>query len=503
MGKKWEQLRSRMLAAVRKNPVEVLLIAFYCVLDCYLFEAGNYRVWKPVLMYAPVLFLLTYLLNGLTEGRKSRWLYYLSGFLFLPVRLWVAEPFSTAWAVSVVVVQLLYLSSRWEKENEAFMQTALRYVWTCLVAGGLSVVAWLLVISVYQSIHYIFEIGEGWSERYFTYAATFAYFGLMPLLFLTFNQGEKEEIRPNKVLDALVNFVLTPALLVYAVILYLYFIKIVVMWSLPKGGVAFIVAAFTATAFLLQACQLFVSKRYYDWFFRRCSWVVLPVLGMFWVGTFYRIAQYGFTELRVYLVLVGLVLTGMTFLFFSKRTGRYLYVALSAVVLLSLFTYVPGMTAKDIERISQEKRGNYPESGSGEDYREYVTITNGLPVDISEYETLQSVGRYDKPLICTITDDGLFLLRDGKDGQILFSEDKDALLYRQMEKVGLSPTDSIPEASYPDILRLELDSALYVFDEIILFRRSPDSAYTVSNMGGGYYLKKRTDRVGIKCSSFL
>ena len=44
---------------------------------------------------------------------------------------------------------------------------------------------------------------------------------------------------------------------------------------------------------------------------------------------------------------------------------------------------------------------------------------------------------------------------------------------------------------YPDILRLDLDSALYVFGEISVYRSSPDSAYTVSYMGGGYYLKKR------------
>lgn len=490
MGKRLEQLWSCMLAAVKKNPVEVLLIVFYCVLDCYLYESGNYQVWKPVLTYAPVQFLLVYLLNGLTQGSKGRWLYYLSGFLFLPVRLWVTEPISATWGVSVVVVQLLYLSSRWEKENGLFIQTSLRYVWTCLATGVLSVVAWLLSISVYQSIHYIFEIGEGWSERYFTYAAAFAFFGLMPLLFLMFNQGAKEEVRWNKALDVLVNFVLTPALLVYAVILYLYLIKIVVMWSLPKGGVALIVAAFTTMAFLLQGCQLFVSKRYYDWFFSRCCWVVLPALGMFWVGTFYRIAQYGFTELRVYLVLGGLVLTGMTFLFFSKRTGRYLYVALSAVVLLSVFTYIPGITAKDIERISQEKRGNDPESERRDDYREYIIISNDLPLDISEYETLQPVGRYDEPVNSTITPEGIFLLRE-KDMHVLFRADKDELLFRQMKKVGLSPADSIPEAFYPDILRLELDSALYVFGEIDVFRNSPDSAYTVSYAGGGYYLKKR------------
>mgnify|MGYP007110214778 CR=1 FL=1 len=69
--------------------------------------------------------------------------------------------------------------------------------------------------------------------------------------------------------------------------------------------------------------------------------------------------------------------------------------------------------------------------------------------------------------------------------------ERDSLLFRQMEKVGLAPSDSIPDDLYPDILRLDLDSALYVFGEISVYRSSPDSAYTVSYMGGGYYLKKR------------
>lgn len=78
-----------------------------------------------------------------------------------------------------------------------------------------------------------------------------------------------------------------------------------------------------------------------------------------------------------------------------------------------------------------------------------------------------------------------------KNSLILFEAERDSLLFRQMEKVGLAPSDSIPDDLYPDILRLDLDSALYVFGEISVYRSSPDSAYTVSYMGGGYYLKKR------------
>ena len=85
----------------------------------------------------------------------------------------------------------------------------------------------------------------------------------------------------------------------------------------------------------------------------------------------------------------------------------------------------------------------------------------------------------------------VYTVHNDKNSLILFEAERDSLLFRQMEKVGLAPSDSIPDDLYPDILRLDLDSALYVFGEISVYRSSPDSAYTVSYMGGGYYLKKR------------
>ena len=54
-----------------------------------------------------------------------------------------------------------------------------------------------------------------------------------------------------------------------------------------------------------------------------------------------------------------------------------------------------------------------------------------------------------------------------KNSLILFEAERDSLLFRQMEKVGLAPSDSIPDDLYPDILRLDLDSALYVFGEFL------------------------------------
>lgn len=236
-----------------------------------------------------------------------------------------------------------------------------------------------------------------------------------------FNREKEEEEGVNKLFDVLLNYVLSPALLIYAVILYLYFVKVAVLWSLPKGAVAYIVVSFISATFILKSCQPFLERRYYDWFYRYSGWAVLPALVMYWVGTFYRINQYGYTEARVYLVVVGAILTGTVLLFFFRRTAHYLYAVVLAVVLLSFVTYIPCITARDIERISQEKRDNYPIPANPGNYYEYVTITDYSPLDITGYETLQAVGCYDEGPINSMIQMDTFYLCD-KNSLILLKQ---------------------------------------------------------------------------------
>ena len=191
------------------------------------------------------------------------------------------------------------------------------------------------------------------------YSSSIAFAGILPLLFLLFNREKEEEEGVNKLFDVLLNYVLSPALLIYAVILYLYFVKVAVLWSLPKGAVAYIVVSFISATFILKSCQPFLERRYYDWFYRYSGWAVLPALVMYWVGTFYRINQYGYTEARVYLVVVGAILTGTVLLFFFRRTAHYLYAVVLAVVLLSFVTYIIGFIADiadvDVHQVKTEQ----------------------------------------------------------------------------------------------------------------------------------------------------
>lgn len=492
MKEKWKNTCALLLQAIRKNPIEMWSALLFCIAGCCYYES-NASCWENLLYYAPVLFLITNSLNRLTAGKRGRWLYYFSGVFFLPFYLVGWSGWTITYLVSVIVVQLLYLISGWNRENRSFVASGLTYLGALLSAWVLAQIAWMLAISIYWSVSYIFEIGETQRSRFITYAFSFCYGGLIPLLFLTFHEKREFGRGGNKVFEVLLNFVLSPALLIYAGILYLYFLKIIILWSLPKGAVAYIVVSFVAGGFVLKGCQLFLSQRRYDWFYNRFSLAVLPALAMYWVGSLYRIRQYGFTEARVYLVVTGLILTGAALLFFSRRTGRYLYVALLAVVLLSVVTYVPGITAADIGRISQAGRP-VERLWEGDASTTYMSIQLDEPVDVRGYATVQPVLGYNggnkKEIWADCRPDSFFLMKGEKD--TLLAMCLDSLLYRQFQRAGIARGDTIPRNVYPVLLEIEMDSARFIMETMSLEQtlREGTASYRVNNIYGGFYLKR-------------
>lgn len=492
MKQRVEAILVQLLVAIRQNPVEVLLSAVFCLIGCFNYESrGGIDCLEGLLIYFPVIFLLTNLLNRTTKEKKARWIYFLSVLLPIPF-LWVDAKIETAtYIISLVVVQLLYLSSEWQRDNIEFVRAGLSYLKSILSSLLLAGIAYLLAVSIYFSIRYIFEIWENNETRVLVYTAYIAFMGIMPLLFLMFHREKEEGDGENKLFDVLLNYVLSPALLIYAAILYLYFIKVTVLWSLPKGAVAYIVVSFTVATFVLKGFQPFLSTRYYDWFYKYSSMAVLPALVMYWVGVYYRINQYGFTELRVYLVIVGLILTCVVFLFFSKRAGRYLYTACLTILLLSAVTYIPGITAKDIEIMSQKSRGNDPSAVDMHDRYSSLQIENMEALDISGYQTLQPVSNYklQHAIWLETKDDSMYLY--GRNDSLIIKENLNRFLEERLSALHLTNGDSIPVSLYAQILRIDMDSALFVFENMSLYRYSPDSAYKVGYVTPGYYLKKR------------
>jgi len=494
MKEKVYRIISQLKATLKLNPAEVLLSVIVCILGC-IYAIDRDLPVETILLYFPVFFLITYTLNQFTRGRKFHFIYYLSSLLFLAFYGWTDGFNYPVTMITYGVVMCIYLISLRKIENNDFMAETFRFIKAVMISGGLSGITWLLLISIYFSIKYIFNIWNSVESEAISCISSFSFLLIMPLLFLFFHK-KQDQTKHQKWFHILVNYILSPALLIYTAILYLYIIQILISWSLPKGGIAYIVIAFIVAVFFLKGCQPFLKQHYLDWYYKLSSLVVLPALIMFWIGTVYRIHQYGLTELRVYLLIIGIILTFITALFFFKRYGRYYYVICLAIFFLSLFTYIPGITAKNIGEYSQSYREKNGLINPGENTGNFssIHITNSGSVDITGFTSMSPVYFYKNKEgywanYSRENDmDSIYLY--APEDQLIFKEDIEVLFANQLKKAGIAIGDTIPQTAYPELLSIDLDSMVFILESISLSRYNNNIPYEVNYMNPQLILKK-------------
>lgn len=357
----WQKIRifiGKLGETLRLAPAEIFTTVYAFVTFTLAYEKVS-PIQEEYIALAPLVFGLSFILNRLCHG-KWRLIYYLSPLVYVlfiktDLKDWIT---STEYIIALLICPLAVILSDWIKENKRFAERIIRYLVDWVAAGLLALVAYLLVNAIVYSFGYIFDLHI--PSKFSFYAFLSASILLTPLCFLTFNrQSEQTPDRPipgNSFLDILARYVLTPAAWIYTIILYLYFVRIAITWSLPRGGIAYLVFGFILFATILKALQPLLQKQPCKWFYERFSLISLPALIMFWIGVGYRINQYGLTEDRIYLIVCGVIMTLTIGLFFSHRWGRYLYATLSAVVLLALVTYIPGIRAGQLGLLSQNLR---------------------------------------------------------------------------------------------------------------------------------------------------
>ncbi len=357
----WQKIRifiGKLGETLRLAPAEIFTTVYAFVTFTLAYEKVS-PIQEEYIALAPLVFGLSFILNRLCHG-KWRLIYYLSPLVYVlfiktDLKDWIT---STEYIIALLICPLAVILSDWIKDNKRFAERIIRYLVDWVAAGLLALVAYLLVNAIVYSFGYIFDLNI--PAKFSFYAFLSASILLTPLCFLTFNrQSEQTPDRPipgNSFLDILARYVLTPAAWIYTIILYLYFVRIAITWSLPRGGIAYLVFGFILFATILKALQPLLQKQPCKWFYERFSLISLPALIMFWIGVGYRINQYGLTEDRIYLIVCGVVMTLTIGLFFSHRWGRYLYATLSAVVLLALVTYIPGIRAGQLGLLSQNLR---------------------------------------------------------------------------------------------------------------------------------------------------
>ncbi len=171
--------------------------------------------------------------------------------------------------------------------------------------------------------------------------------------------ANNEEQPFPKGLKVFTQYILIPLAIIYLTILYAYGLKIVAQWSLPRGWVSALIMFYSLVGVLAVLLVYPLREQaQHAWvrLFAKFFFIALiPLLVLLFVAIYARVSDYGITEPRYYLILLGswLTLIALYYTFSKKKNIKLIPISLLLFGLASLFG--PWNTFKVSER-SQANR---------------------------------------------------------------------------------------------------------------------------------------------------
>ena len=164
-----------------------------------------------------------------------------------------------------------------------------------------------------------------------------------------------EEYEIHKVFKFLIYFIVIPLITIYTGILYIYFGKMLVTRSWPQGLVSHLILWYTIfSLFIMIMVTPMIKKDPVAKVFKKYfPFASIPLLALSIVSISKRISQYGVTELRYFIVLLGIWLIFCMVSSIFKARLSVILISLIAVVYISVFSPVNN---RRITIMSQNKR---------------------------------------------------------------------------------------------------------------------------------------------------
>jgi len=230
------------------------------------------------------------------------------------------------------------LSAFWQYTKTLFLRLMTTYLFTVILYFGLSLA--ILAIDKLFGVHikgdlylYLFIIlcgifapvffAGGLSSDYSYYSQPLAY---------------------PKALKFLVLYIILPIVVIYMLILYVYAIKIIVLWQFPSGWVSNLVLSFSIAGlisfFLIYPLKNSENK-FITSFFKLYFWLMLPLITLLFIAIFKRVGEYGITELRYYVMLLAFWLAFISIYLIITKHKNIKVIALSFFIIAVFSSFGP------------------------------------------------------------------------------------------------------------------------------------------------------------------
>ena len=164
-----------------------------------------------------------------------------------------------------------------------------------------------------------------------------------------------EEYEIHKIFRLLIYFIVIPLITMYTGILYIYFGKMLITRSWPQGLVSHLILWYTIFSLFIMIMvtpmreKELAAKTFKNYF----PFVSVPLLILSIVSISKRISQYGVTELRYFIVLLGIWLIFCMVSSIFKARLSVILISLIVVVYISVFSPINN---RRITIMSQNKR---------------------------------------------------------------------------------------------------------------------------------------------------
>ena len=372
-----------LLAVIKRFPVELLFSIIAMVAAIMLIDLNDYtntphpgRILENLLIKAIAIcnlgLTLTLALDLLAEKRgfsiAKKWLIRLFSVLFCIALFFLLNPsdyftdivkialLAFAFHLFVAIAPFLdkgHINGFWQFNKILFLRILTAALYAAVLFAGLAIAL--------VAVDGLFNVNIRWNVYMSVFTIIVA--GFSPVFFLAgmpaqFAQLDEDSSYP-KGLKIFTQFVLIPLMTIYLAILLFYEIKIIAIWSLPKGLVSSLIIGYAVFGILsLLLIYPMKEKEGNSWIklFSRFFYIMLvPLIVLLLLAVWKRVGPYGITESRYILVVLALWLSGITIYFLFSKKQNIKVIPISLAILAVLAVYGP-QSATSVSKYSQLAR---------------------------------------------------------------------------------------------------------------------------------------------------
>jgi len=260
-------------------------------------------------------------------------------------------------AVSIFLY-LAFLYIPWIGNKDGYEFYIVKVLGSGLITAIYSAVLYVGISAMFFSIVQLFAVTINSKFYYYTFLIIAGIFA--PAQFLSkipYSDADLSDTKYPKALNILLLYIVIPLIFAYLGILYAYFIKIVVTGIWPKGIVSHLVLWYSAitVGVIFFLFPIREENRLAQKFLSFFPKIILPILGMMFISIGLRIQQYGVTEKRYFVVVLGLWVLGMMIYFSLTKKLRNIIIPISLSILV-LNAVAGPFSSFSVSKWSQNRR---------------------------------------------------------------------------------------------------------------------------------------------------